>query len=197
MLQNDFIFVTWVEVVYYAGMTEQWDILVTKAKDGDKDAFGKLYGMYMVKIYRFAYFLLQDKTAAEDITQETFLKAWKAITRFSPKDGGTFQAFLFAIARNLVTDVRRKKPMVSLSIIEEPGYTDDIEERLMRLEKKERVREVLQRLSPFEQHMVILRFFEELPFTEIAKALDMKEGAIRVRLHRILKGLKTYLEKTL
>lgn len=197
MLQNGFLPVTYLEVVYYAGMAAQWNILVAKAKIGDKDAFGQLYSMYMEKIYRFAYFLLQDKTTAEDVTQETFFKAWKALGRFSPKDGGTFQAYLFAIARNLVTDVRRKKPTISLSVIDDPPYNDDIEERLMRAQKKERVREVLQRLSPLEQHMVILRFFEELPFADIAKALEMNEGAIRVRLHRVLKGLKMYLQEVL
>lgn len=197
MLQNGFLPVTYLEVIYYAGMAERWEILVAKAKDGNKDAFGKLYGEYMERIYRFAYFLLQDKIKAEDVTQETFLRAWKSIGRFSPKDGGTFQAYLFAIARNLVTDVRRKKPTISLSEIDDPPYIDDIEERLIRGQKKERVREVLQRLSPLEQHMVILRFFEDLPFADIAKALEMKEGAIRVRLHRVLKGLKMYLQEVL
>ncbi len=178
-------------------MTEAWDILVRKAKTGDKDAFGKLYGMYMEKIYRFAYFLLRERTKAEDVTQETFLRAWRSLDSFSPTKRGTFQAFLFAIARNLVTDVRRKKPTLSLSVIPDPPFTDDIEEKLIRAQKKERVRDVLQKLPQFEQHMIILRFFEEMPFADIAKALDMKEGAIRVKVHRILKGLKIYLQETL
>lgn len=181
-------------MVYYARMSEEIQALVAKAKQGNKDAFGDLYRMYVRKIYRFVYFLLQNHYTAEDITQETFLRAWRALPNFSTKQEGTFQAFLFAIARNLVTDFRRKKPTVLLSDSNDPGVFDDIEEKLFHLQRGERVREILQRLAPFEQHIIALRFFEELSFAEIARVVGTTEGAVRVRLHRVLKILKTYLE---
>lgn len=179
-------------------MSEQIEELVLRAKHGDKDAFSELYRMYVQKIYRFIYFLLRDHDTAEDLTQETFLRAYRSLSSFSTTQGkGTFQAFLFAIARNLVTDLRRKKPTVSLEDVEEPAVFDTIEEELIHEEAKERIGKILRRLSPFEQHIVVLRFFEELPYAQIAKVVGTNEGAVRVRLHRVLKQLKIYLEKTL
>lgn len=176
-----------------AHMSEEMSQLVIQAKAGNTQAFGQLYNHFVQRIYRFVYFLLQDRTHAEDITQETFLRAWKSLGTFSTK-GGSFQAFLFAIARNLVTDLRRKKQSVSIDTIIEPPAKDDIEEEFFKEEQARRLRTVLQRLQPFEQDIVVLRFFEEFSFAEVAKAVGMTEGAVRVRIHRILKTLKVFLE---
>lgn len=174
-------------------MSEEMSQLVEQAKAGNTQAFGQLYNHFVQRIYRFVYFLLQDRTHTEDITQETFLRAWKSLGTFSTK-GGSFQAFLFAIARNLVTDLRRKKQPVSIDTIIEPPAKDDIEEEFFKGEQARRLRIVLQRLQPFEQDIIVLRFFEEFSFAEVANAVDMTEGAVRVRIHRILKTLKVFLE---
>lgn len=167
--------------------------LVLRAKRGDKDAFSKLYTMYAQKIFRFIYFLLRDHDISEDLTQETFLRGWRSLSSFS-QERGTFQAYLFAIARNLVTDIRRKKPTVSLSEFNEPAVFDNIEEELMRSGRKERVLKVIERLDLFDRQIIVLRFFEEMRFSQIAKITGANEGAVRVRLHRVLKSLKVYLE---
>lgn len=174
-------------------MVEDISILVNKVQNGDKEAFGEIYKLYLGKIYRFIYFSLYDRQLAEDLTQETFLKAWRAIGSFS-SDRGTFQAFLFAIARNLTVDHWRKKKDISLEAIPEIISPESVEEKFFRKEESQRVANALKILDDFEKQIIILRYFEELSFSEIAGVVDQNEGALRVRIHRILKKLKKYIE---
>lgn len=165
--------------------------LIKKAKKGDKFAFGILYKEYMPRIFRYILYLISDKEQAEDLTQETFLKAWKYLPKFRSKKG-TFQAFIYRIARNLVIDYQRKKK----AKVMEPEFTsriessDNVEEKVVRKEKKEEVLQALEKLPDFDRELIILRYFEELSFKEIAKTVKKKEGTIRVRVHRVLATLK-------
>src|SRR3989344_3331558 len=131
---------------------------------------------------------------AQDLTQNTFLKAWKSILKYSSKRG-SFQAFLFAIARNLVIDWSRKRKELSLEVIEEPAIADNSEEAVFRNEKKQMVYRALANLDNQEKEIVILRYFEELTFSEIANVLGKREGAIRVRVNRALKKMKEHLKE--
>lgn len=169
--------------------------LIELAKEGDKDAFGKIYQTFLGKIYRFIYFSVRDKSLAEDLTQNTFIKAWKALPSFTEKKA-SFQTFLFTIARNTVIDYTRKKKNVSLELIENIESHENIEELTFQKEEKEMVTRALSKLDYFEKHIVILRFFEEMSFAEIGEIVDKKEGAVRVHIHRILKKLKEIIERT-
>lgn len=169
--------------------------LVEEAKKGNKEAFGEIYRLFLSRIYRFIYYLVYDEPLAEDLTQETFIKAWKALPGFSSKKG-TIQAYLFAIARNLVIDNQRKKKEVALTdeAAENIEITENLEENIAQNENKELVGRALSVLEPDEKQIVILRYFEEMHFTEISKIVGKKEGAIRVQMHRLLSKLKKYIE---
>ncbi len=170
------------------------EILVKKAKRGDKNSFGELYKIYLKKIYRFIYYLVYDRQLAEDLTQLVFLKAYKSLPSFVPEKG-TFQAYLYTVARNLVIDYQRRKKELSLEDVEEPVSTFDIDEEVVREESKDIVRNLLIGLESDERQLIIWRYFEELEFSEIAQILNEKEGAVRVRLHRLLKKLKERLKE--
>jgi len=176
-------------------MPDDYSALVRKAIAGDKEAFGELYGIFLDRIYRFTYYLMRDEFAAEDATQNTFLKAWNNLQNFSP-DKGTFQSYLFTIARNLVIDSQRKKKEYSL----EEGYGSDVqtgenpEERIWQDEAKKKVHEAMDGLDGDERELVILRFFEEMHFDEISEVVGKEPGTIRVRIHRIMQKLRTKLE---
>lgn len=169
--------------------------LIKRAQEGDKDAFGEIYKLFFEKIYRFIYFSVHNSYLAEDLTQETFLRAWKHFGSFKSSKG-TIQAFIYAIARNLVIDWQRKKKPVSLTLLydDEIKSNEDIEENFLRKQNQEMVWSVLSKLDQLDRHIVILRYFEELSFSQIAQITGEKEGSARVRLHRILKKLKQYLE---
>lgn len=179
-------------------MPDDYKKFVKKAVAGDKEAFGRLYQIFLDRIYRFTYYLTRDEFAAEDITQNTFLKAWNNLPNFST-DRGTFQSYLFTIARNLVIDAQRKKKEYSL----EEGYGADaetgenLEEKVWKDEAMQRVHEAIADLDEFDRQIVILRFFEEMHFDEMAEILGKEPGTIRVKIHRIMEKLRNKLEGTI
>jgi RNA polymerase sigma-70 factor, ECF subfamily len=168
--------------------------LLLKAKGGDKNAYGRLYDIFYRRIYRYCYFDLRDAEQSQDICQETFIKAWRSLPSFSMKEDGTFQAYLFRIARNLMIDLSRKKKAVSIDQIAEMEDKKSFEEDFERKEDAEMIQTALDKLDETEREILVLRYFEELPFEEIAQVTGMNEGALRVRVHRILKKLKRIIE---
>jgi len=175
-------------------MTDEISVLVKNAQNGDTQAFGSLYSLFLRKIYRFVYFMVESETLAEDIAQNTFVKAWKALPVFSQKKG-TFQAYLFSIARNLVMDHFRQKKTISvdLDFVTNIESSENIEEQTINGEEKQQVKQAINKLDDKEKQMIILRYFEELPMGDIAKTFTMEEGAVRVRIFRILRKLKEIL----
>lgn len=166
--------------------------LINKAKSGNKEAFGSIYKLYYEKIYRFIYYLVFDKHLAADLTQNTFLKMWHAIPKFRTKNG-TIQSYLFTIARNLVIDFRRKKKELTLDLAQDISKDEDLITKISNGEQNEMLRDTLNALDEEERQLLILRFFEDLSMLEIAKVFNKQEGAIRVRIHRILKKMRQYI----
>lgn len=173
---------------------ENLNELIQKAKRGDKDAFGSIYKIYYGKIYRYCRINLQSKETAEDVAQETFFKAWRSIQTFSADNGGSIQAFLFRIARNTIIDLSRKKKELNLDTALEVETKDDFEEEFDKKGEIEKVQKALAKLGEEDRHLVVLRFFEEMSNGEIAAVVESNEGAVRVRLHRILKKLRGLLK---
>lgn len=173
---------------------EDLNQLVYRAQKGEKEAFGQIYKIYSRKIYRYCYVNSGDKEQAWDLVQETFLKAWKSMSNFSLEAGGTIQAYLFRIARNLMIDLSRKKKEYPLDEALEIEGHEDFEEDLDRKDLESQLKNALSRLDETDRQIVVLRYFEELPPPEAAKILGMNEGAFRVRTHRALKKLKELLK---
>lgn len=176
-------------------MPEDYNKFVKKAVAGDKQAFGELYKLFLNRIYRFIYYLVGDEFSAEDITQNTFLKAWNSLPNYNI-DRGTFQSYLYTIARNLVIDNQRRKKEVSLEgeFGEGIASEDNVEKNISRDESMQKVRDALKDLPAMDRQLVVLRFFEDMHFDEISEVLGKKPGALRVRIHRILETLRVSLE---
>ena len=168
--------------------------LIRDAQQGSRQAFGEIYRILLPKIYRFIWYEVRDKQTAEDLAQVTFLRLWKAIRSYDT-DKGSFQSFTFAIARNLIIDWHRKKRPVSLEAIGEIEERDDTMERVIQHEAVDRVREALAQLPAEDRQLVMLRHFEEVSYEEIATIMGKQEGAVRVKLHRILRQLKNILKQ--
>ncbi|MBI2338449.1 RNA polymerase sigma factor [Candidatus Daviesbacteria bacterium] len=163
--------------------------LIDKSKKGDKDAYGGIYKIYVKKIYRFIYYMVYERELAEDLTQMVFIKTWVSLHSYD-ETKGTLQSYLFAIARNLAIDYKRRKREISLENIAEPASNHEADEEILREEQRDLVAELFKYLDYEEKQLIIFRYFEELKFIEIADILKQKEGAIRVKLHRILKKLR-------
>lgn len=170
--------------------------LVERAINGEVAAFTDLYDCYHDRIYRHVYYRVARSEDAEDLTQQVFLRAWRAIGRYR-QTGSPFVAWLFTIAHNeIVSFYRRQKPTSSLD--DEVGDWPS-DERLegiaeVRLEH-ERVRRAMMRLKPEQQQVLAMRFLESLEYRDIAAALGKSEGNIRVIQHRAIERLRQVLEE--
>jgi len=148
--------------------------------------FLELYESYATEVYRFALWLTGDCSDAEDITSETFIRAW---VHNSPIRTETLKAYLFAITRNIYLQQQRKeKRQVSLNDVypdPAPGPEQVVESQL----ELQRVRGALQLYQEIDRTAFILRVQHELPYTEIARILGLSLSAAKVKVHRIRKKL--------
>ncbi|MFP3880656.1 MAG: RNA polymerase sigma factor [Dehalococcoidia bacterium] len=171
-------------------------ILVQRAVGHDADAFGKLYDMHIDRVYRHIYYRVGNQTDAEDLTQQTFLKAWQAIARYK-KTASPFVAWLMTISHNLVVDfyrTRKDKAYIEAEVL--ANYSTSSPEQAAEVSyKQQRLRRAILQLSADEQQVVILRLMEGFEFAEIASLLKKKEGNIRVILHRALVKLRNILKR--
>jgi len=171
-------------------------ILVQKAIGHDANAFGRLYDMYVDRVYRNIYYRIGNEADTEDLTQEVFLKAWQAIDRYK-KTASPFIAWLMTISHNLVIDfyrTRKDRAYLEAEVLADDSAPDP--ERTAEASiKQQRLRRAILQLGGDEQQVVILRLIEDFEFTEIASLLKKKEGNIRVILHRALVRLRNILEK--
>ena len=173
------------------------DKLIYKAKEGEAQAFGKLYDQYMPAIYRFIFFRVGGrKSDAEDLSHQVFLSAWQNIKRYEFQ-GFPFSSWLYRIAHNAIIDYyRTSKSHLAIENIPEEisAENSDIEEKLDRDLKLKLVKSALTELEPDQQNVGLMKFVNDLSNKEIATALDKSEGAIRVIQHRALKQLKGIIE---
>ncbi len=169
-------------------LKEDFD-LVLAAQKGNSESFGRLYDIYIKKIYDFIYYKTLNKDVAEDITSLVFLKAWDKIAQFK---NGSFAAWLYMIARNSVIDhYRQQKVNVNIEdcwdIADKNDFLGQVDQNL----NIEIIREAMKCLKNQEREVLIMRFWLGLSFKEIAERLDKSEGAIKMTLGRSLKILKT------
>ncbi len=173
-------------------------ILIYKVRKGDADSFGPIFDHYNEKIYRFVYLKVPTAQDAEDITAETFLRAWQHLKE--QKNVTSLQAFLYQIARNLVIDFYRKRGTVIESIDDQDIVIADrvdltLEEKVMLKSDMQDIETGLRQLKDAYREIIVLYYLNELSLKEIAKIIDRSPGAARVILHRGMKSLKEILAK--
>jgi len=148
--------------------------------------FQDLYESYANEVYRFALWLAGDRLEAEDITSETFIRAWVHNSKIRTE---TLKAYLFTISRNIYLQHQRKrKHQVVLEDVHHdpaPGPDKLTESQL----KLQRVQRVLQTLPEIDRAAFVLRVQHELPYDEIARVLELSLTAIKVKVYRVRKKL--------
>ena len=164
--------------------------LIKKARRGKSEAFGALYDTYLPRIYRFVFLKTSGKEVTEDITHQTFLKAWQNIRQYIPK-GFPFSSWLYRIAHNLVIDhYRAKKINIGLDSIEENELAFEPENKLDDNLAIAKIKSAIPELPQEQQTVIIMKFIEGLSNEEVAAALDKSEVTVRVLQHRAIKNLK-------
>ncbi|MGD8628552.1 MAG: sigma-70 family RNA polymerase sigma factor [bacterium] len=150
--------------------------------------FKQLYETYATEVYRFSLWLAREGADAEDITSETFVRAW---SRRDDIRTETLKAYLFTIARNIYLEGRRKarhhKALEDVHPDPGPG-PDRLLETQMELE---RVCEILRRLPEDDRAAFVMRTEHGLPYEEIARVLGLSLSSAKVKVHRVRRKLLT------
>lgn len=148
--------------------------------------FNQLYETYAEDVFRFAYWLSGNRHWADDITSETFIRAW---VHFRPIRTETLKAYLFTIARNyFLGQMRKENRIMDLDEgLPDPGLVPDIKVEI--LDEIHKARIYLQTLPECDRTAFILRVQHDIPYAEIARVLKISESAARVKVHRTRKKI--------
>ena len=175
--------------------------LVKDSLAGNEASFEALVSKYLDPVHRFAYRLIGDREAAQDVTQETFLKVWKSLSRF--RSGESFRAWIFTIARNTATDYLRKKKSITFSKLSNDDFAfettvasdEDLpDETLAKLQDTQALQKVLHQLPIEYQTVLILHYQEDLTFDEIGKTMDKPLNTVKSWHRRALLKLRELTE---
>lgn len=181
-------------------MSEDTDALwVQQTLAGDQHAFGELVLRYERDVFNLAYRMLNDRGEAEDAAQEAFLRAYANLERYDPSR--SFKTWVLSITSNHCIDRIRRRRLTWLSLEEplppHPALTSDTpspEEATVAHEREVFVQGLLDELSPDYRLVVVLRYWYDLSYAEIAEMLDTTESAIKSRLFRARQALADQLE---
>lgn len=170
------------------------DILI-RLKNGDKTAFESVYWTYNSYIFNFISSLLYDKSLAEDLTQNVFLKIWEKHETIDPAQA--FDAYLFTIARNLVykdSESRLLFETATVALNRQPFESDSLMEEKIEAESlREYIDSLIEQLPPARKNIFQLSRQKHLSNKEIAEKLSLSEKTVETQLYRALQFLKQRL----
>lgn len=186
---------------------EDTEDILKKEFEEKREAIGRIYDIYAIRIFRFVYLKTSSRETAEDLTSETFLRCWKYIKdKDKENSDGNFLKndeagpFIYRIARNLVIDFYRKKQFITIEIDQEvKNKISDENQDVFRIislkEDIEEIRKALRQINDDYREIVILRHIEGLNTKEIAEITKKSEGSVRILLHRAMKALAEAIEE--
>ncbi|MDD9150003.1 MULTISPECIES: RNA polymerase sigma factor SigW [unclassified Sporolactobacillus] len=168
--------------------------LIRRVKKGDHQAFAELVDRYKNSVFAICLRMVGNRQEAEDLSQETFIRAYKHIDQFD--NNRSFSTWIFRIATNLSIDsLRRKKPSVSLDA-EIPGADGIVlkellsggeilpDERIIRAEMEKIIQHEISLLPEKYRSAVILKYIEDLSLKEISEIMGIPVGTVKTRIHR-------------
>jgi RNA polymerase sigma-70 factor (ECF subfamily) len=158
--------------------------IIASCRRGDRDAFRALYDLYKDRVYSIAiYFFHGDRTAASDVTQQVFLKLMTSIGQF--RGDAEFSTWLYRLVVNACLDAARsRKPEDAARSLEAFAGPGSQEEDYARAQMAHSVREAVSALPPKFRIAVLLRYFDDLSYEQMAKALHCSMGTVASRLSR-------------
>jgi RNA polymerase sigma-70 factor, ECF subfamily len=181
-------------------MTEETNILL--AKEGHRSAFHSLYEAHRLKVYRIAYRYTRSQPDAEDILQETFIRAFKGINSFDFSQGAGFEGWVCRICVNCAIEFfrrnkrRKKDKSISLNdLTSDPQANSDSPETTVQIRQTfQKIRDSLSILSPRQRVIFDLRYSQNYNIREIADVLHCSESSIKTQLSRSVSKLRKKLE---
>lgn len=181
--------------------------LINDALTGDQKAFSAIVGRYREQIYHFVFKMVKDRAQAEDLTQETFIKAFRALASFN--SNYAFSTWLYKIAANNCIDFFRKKKLATTSIDtpiqakdgelhrDFPDYQEGPESQLISKERTNQIQFAIDSLPEKYKQAIVLRHSQDRSYEEIAEELSLPLGTVKVRIFRAREMLKAKLKEQL
>lgn len=176
------------------------DYYINKTLEGDTNFFGTLVEKYQNMVFALAIKMLKNTEESEEVSQDTFIKAYKSLKKFNGES--KFSTWLYKIAYNTCLDRIKKNSKFSNSIeidnipSKEIQLTDTIFEGIERKERSEIVQKCMNQLPEDERVILHLFYFDELSLKEIVEIVSLTEGNVKVKLFRARKKLFTIFKET-
>ena len=168
--------------------------LIERIADGDRPAFEELYRRYSRTVLGLALRRLGDRGRAEDATQDAFVAIWRSARTYN-RGRGKGAPWLYAVARNAITDGLRRTPEPTAELQDGPGGGPDPSERAEAAWTAWRVHRALEVLPPHERPVIELAYWRGLSQSEIAASLDIPLGTVKTRTRSALFRLADALEE--
>jgi RNA polymerase sigma-70 factor (ECF subfamily) len=171
--------------------------LIERARQGDADAFARLYRANVQAIYRYIYHRVNDTHLAEDLTGDVFVRALKGMAAYQER-GKPFVAWLYRIAHARVVDYYRqtsRRPVESDIEAEPIPVGADMDRSLLRRQAARVLREAIARLTDEQQQVIVLRFIEGHSLETTAQIMGKNANAIKALQHRALRALAGRLSR--
>lgn len=160
-------------------------------RDGDVARLGTLFERHHVAVFDFLSRMTGNRTAAEDLTQDVFVRMLKYRATF--RDDGRFETWMFRIARNARADYFRKRDVAESTPTEAmdgPSSAPGPASQFERGRDEARLRRALLQLREDRRELIVLAKYREMKYEAIAELLGVDQGAVKVRIHRALKELR-------
>jgi RNA polymerase sigma-70 factor (ECF subfamily) len=169
------------------------EILMLAAGKGDLDAFEEIVRRHQAWAWNLAYRFLGQEEEAEDVVQDAFLRLFDASGRYRPN--ASFQTYFYQIITRLCLDrARKKQPLYVEAIPDSPDPGPDAGEMMVRSETAAAMQAALDALPPNQRMAIVLRYYENLNYQEIAAALEISPKAVERLLARGRESLRPILE---
>lgn len=175
------------------------DALVQAYINGNNHAFDILLDRYQNKLFSYIYFLVRDKDLADDVFQETFVKAIVMMHQKRYVFSGKFSSWIMRIAHNYVIDLFRQEKKMNVSSIESGESSmnveknmieDNVESVIVCQQTREEVKRMIEMLPQAQREIVYMRYYQELSFKEIADILDISINTALGRMRYALMNLR-------
>jgi len=173
--------------------------LVELVLHGDQDVFSVLVERYKDAVQNLAYRMLGNATEAEDVTQETFVRAYTQLATYKPVH--KFSTWLLSIASHLAIDQLRRRRFLALPLEDVPFLEWIVdagvspEQSALQGEQQDEIQRYLQRLPAKYRAVIVLRYWHDFSYEEIANALNLTPRLVKARLHRARELLARYMQQ--
>lgn len=167
---------------------------IRRSQAGDERAFAELFDQYKNLVYKTAYLMLGEPQEAEDALQEVFLRVHSSLNSYRPSKGA-FTTWLYRITVNYCINQTRKRRLWFLPIAQvHPGHMPSQPSPESRLDNEDAVARAMRGLSGKLRAVVVLRYYWDMPYGEIAQTLGIPLGTVKSRLNAALSALRAELE---